>query len=178
MTPTLMSHPATSDLLDAFEDELQCCTAPLTLYGRQRTFSGRIATVRCRDDNVLLRRLLDQAGEGRVLVVDGEGSPHRALIGARIVEMAQRNGWSGLVLNGRLRDALEIDAMNFGVYASGRIPRRSLKTGQGETNVIVQFGGVEFRPGEMLYADDDGIAVSTRDLVTALRTREAKAEPC
>ena len=172
------THPSTSDLLDAFENELRCCTAALQLYGRRRLFSGPIATVRCRDDNVLLRRLLEQPGDGRVLVVDGEASPHRALVGARIVDLARRNGWSGMVLNGCLRDAVEIDAMQFGVYAAGRIPRRSLKAGQGEVNVVVHFGGVEFKPGDTLYADDDGIAVSSRDLVAELRSPPTRIEPC
>lgn len=154
----------TSELLDAFEDELQCCTAPLTLYGRRRAFSGRIATVRCYEDNVLMRRALEQPGEGRVMVVDGAGSLHRALIGDRIAAMALRNGWQGLVLYGCLRDAVAIDAMDFGVFAIGRTPRRSRKDGWGEAEVPVRFGGVEFVPGQMLYADDDGIAVSARDL--------------
>lgn len=162
-----MSVIKTSELVDAFEDELQCCTAPLTLYGRRRAFSGRVSTIRCYEDNVLMRRALEQPGEGRVLVVDGAGSPHRALIGDRIVAMAQRNGWQGLVLNACLRDAVAIDAMDFGVFAIGRTPRRSRKDGWGEADVPVRFGGVEFVPGHMLYADDDGIAVAARDLHAA-----------
>jgi regulator of ribonuclease activity A len=173
-----MTFTKTSELLDAFEDELRCCTAPLSLFGRRRAFSGTIATVRCYEDNVLMRRQLEQSGEGRVLVVDGGGSLHRALIGDRIVEMAQRNGWQGLVLNGCLRDAVEIDAMDFAVYALGRVPRRSRKDGWGEVGVPVRFGGVEFAPGAMLYADDDGIAVAARDLQAQPSPRAAAATAC
>ncbi len=173
-----MALNKTSELLDAFEDELRCCTAPLFLLGRRRAFSGPIATVRCYEDNVLMRRLLEQPGEGRVLVVDGGGSMHRALIGDRIAEMAQRNGWQGLVLYGCLRDAVEIDAMDFAVCALGRVPRRSRKDGWGEVGVPVRFGGVEFVPGEMLYADDDGIAVAARDLQADLPSRASSVAAC
>lgn len=154
----------TSELVDAFEDEMHCCTAPLRLYGRQRTVSGRISTVRCHEDNVLMRAQLEQPGEGRVLVVDGGGSRQRALVGDRIVAMARRNGWSGLVLFGCLRDAVEIEALDFSVFALGATPRRSRKDGFGHTNVPVNFGEVEFVPGHMLYGDDDGIVVAARDV--------------
>lgn len=173
-----MTLTKTSELLDAFEDELQCCTAPLSLFGRRRAFSGRIATVRCYEDNVLMRRLLEQPAEGRVLVVDGAGSMHRALIGDRIVAMAQRNGWQGLVIHGCLRDVVEIDAMDFGVYALGRVPRRSRKDGWGEVDVPVRFGGVEFVPGEMIYADDDGICVAARDLQAPSAAAPAAVTEC
>jgi regulator of ribonuclease activity A len=121
--------------------------------------------VRCFEDNVLVRRELERPGEGRVLVVDAGGSFRCALVGGRLAELGVTNGWAGLVLNGCVRDSVELAARGFGIKALGTNPRPSGKTGAGEVGVPVTFGGVTFTPGELLYADEDGVIVlpSTSD---------------
>jgi regulator of ribonuclease activity A len=124
-----------------------------------RSFSGPIATVRCREDNVLLRRQVSEPGGGRVLVVDGGGSFACALLGDNIAEIAARNGWAGIVVNGCVRDVVALAELPIGIKALGTNPRPSGKAGGGETGVPVTFGGAEFAPGSILHADDDGVIV-------------------
>lgn len=106
-----------------------------------------------------MRRLVNQPGDGQVLVIDGGGSLARALFGDVMAEIASRNGWSGLVINGVIRDSLEIDGIEIGVKALGTVSRRGEKTGAGEIDVPVSFGGVTFTPGRRLVADPDGVVV-------------------
>ncbi|MET0528465.1 MAG: ribonuclease E activity regulator RraA [Microvirga sp.] len=152
----------TADLVDTHDAETRFCHLPLRLFGQRRFFHGRIATLRTFEDNVILKRRLEQNGEGQVLVVDGGGSTRCAIIGDQIAAIAQANGWSGLVINAALRDVAEIDAMDFGIFALGHSPKKSTKVGFGVENQVVTFGNVDFVPGHMLYADEDGVLVSTR----------------
>jgi len=128
--------------------------------GTARPFSGRIVTVRCFQDNALVRSVLAEPGEGRVLVVDGGGSLHTALMGDVIATMAVENGWSGVVINGAVRDVAALRRLDLGIKALGSNPRKSAKTGAGERDVPVTFGGVTFHPGAELFSDDDGILVT------------------
>ena len=122
-------------------------------------FAGPIATVRCFEDNALLKAVLSGPGHGRVLVVDGGGSLHTALVGDVIAELARSNGWSGLILHGAVRDAATLRTLDIGIKALGTNPRKSSKTGAGERDVTVSFGGVNFAPGDTAVRDDDGIVV-------------------
>jgi len=150
---------ATADLHDERGDDLDSCDLQLRQYGGRRAFSGRIVTVRCHQDNALLKSVLSEPGEGRVLVVDGGGSVHTALIGDVIAGIAVANGWSGVVINGAVRDVAALRELDLGVKALGSNPRTSAKTGAGERDVPVSFGGVTFHPGAELFSDDDGILV-------------------
>jgi regulator of ribonuclease activity A len=124
-----------------------------------RSFSGPIATVRCLEDNVLLRAQVSETGDGRVLVVDGGASFACALLGDNIAELAVSNGWAGIVINGCVRDVAALAGLPIGIKALGTNPRPSGKTGAGEVDVPVTFGGAEFVPGATLHADDDGVIV-------------------
>jgi regulator of ribonuclease activity A len=148
----------TSDLFDAHPGAASCDTQ-FRQFGGRRSFSGPVATVRCLEDNVLLRAAVSEPGEGRVLVVDGGGSFRCALLGDNIAEIAVANGWSGLIVNGCVRDVVALAELPIGIKALGTNPRPSGKAGAGETGVPVTFGGVEFSPGALLYADDDGVIV-------------------
>jgi regulator of ribonuclease activity A len=148
----------TSDLFDQHPGA-QACETQLRQFGGVRAFSGPIATVRCREDNVLLRARVDEAGEGRVLVVDGGGSFACALLGDNIAGIAAANGWAGLVLNACVRDVAALAELPIGIKALGTNPRPSGKTGAGEIDVTVTFGNAEFTPGALLHADDDGVIV-------------------
>lgn len=159
-----MTSPKTADLVDAHDAALRLCQLPFTLYGRRRTFHGCIVTVKTFEDNALLKKRLEEDGRGKVLVVDGAGSPRVALVGDLIGALAMKNGWNGLIINGSVRDVVELETLDFGVCALGRSPKKSQKLGTGSLDVPVFFGGVEFVPGQFVYADDDGVLVSVSDL--------------
>ena len=154
---------ATADLIDA-HGHLQSCDLQFHSFGKSPRFSGSIHTVRCRHDNALLKNVVSQPGSGGVLVVDGDGSLHCALVGDLIAGLAVINGWAGMVIHGAVRDTAAMAVLNIGVKALGANPRRSAKAGQGQIGVPVEFGGVVFTPGHWLYSDEDGIVVSASAL--------------
>lgn len=150
----------TADLYDEHGDELDSCDLQFRQYGGRRAFGGPVVTVRCHEDNALLKWVLSEPGEGRVLVVDGGGSVHAALVGDVIAGIAAGNGWSGVVINGAVRDVAALRGLDLGVKALGSNPRKGGKLGTGERDVPVTFGGVTFHPGAHLWSDDDGILVT------------------
>ncbi|MFV2174643.1 ribonuclease E activity regulator RraA [Actinomadura sp. LOL_016] len=156
---------ATADLIDDFGDELRSCETQFRQYGGRARFAGPVSTVRCHRDNGLVKRLLNTPGDGRVLVVDGAGSLASALMGDLIAAAAVENGWAGVVINGAVRDVAALRGLDLGAKALGSNPRKSAKDAAGEVDVPVVFGGVEFRPGDWLYSDEDGIVVAERDLL-------------
>ena len=156
---------STADLCDAFGDAVQQVAPLFREFGAVASFSGSIATVKVPDDNALVRATLETTGAGRVLVVDGGGSTHCALVGGRLAQLAHANGWAGVVVNGCVRDAAEIARLPVGVRALATVPRKSGKAGTGQREVAVEFAGVRFSPGHWLYADADGIVVAARNLL-------------
>jgi regulator of ribonuclease activity A len=149
--------PATADLYDEHGENLQSCDAQLHSYGAVKAFGGAVATVKCFEDNVLVKAAVGEEGAGRVLVVDGAGSVHVALLGDKMAKIALDNGWAGIVINGAVRDVAILAELPIGIKALGSNPRKSAKRGIGERDVAVQFGGVTFTPGDILYADADGV---------------------
>lgn len=154
----MSAMPRTSDLMDVHPDAPSCDTQ-FRLWGKRKAFCGRIRTVRCFEDNVLVKQLFSQASGGEVLVVDGGGSLHCALMGDLIAALGMNGGWAGAIINGAVRDSAALDALDFGVKALGTSPRRSGKRGEGTIDVFVCFGGTTFVPGHHLYSDLDGIVV-------------------
>ena len=158
-----MSIPV-ADLFDRFEDEMTLCELVFRDFGGVTGFSGPIATVRVREENKRVRDALASPGLGRVLVVDGEGSTARALLGDNLAGLGIANGWAGVIINGAVRDVADIAGAALGIKALATNPKPPSKTGAGETDVPVTFGGATFRPGEWVYADVDGVAVAPRPL--------------
>lgn len=156
---------ATTDLCDAYGDEVRVVEPVFRDFGGRRHFAGLIYTLSVRDDNVLVREMLAQPGNGRVLVVDGGGSLRCALLGDQLATLACENGWSGIVVNGAVRDAEALSTIDVGVKALATCPRRSAKNGLGQRDVPVAFGGVTFAPGDWLAADADGIVVADKPLI-------------
>ena len=150
---------ATADLVDEIGSDVRSCDLQFGQYGGRTRFAGPISTVRCFQDNALLKSVLSEPGAGGVLVIDGNGSLHSALVGDVIAELARTNGWTGLIINGAVRDAATLRTLDVGIKALGTNPRKSTKTGVGERDVTVTFGGVTFAPGEIAYSDDDGIVI-------------------
>jgi regulator of ribonuclease activity A len=156
---------ATADLCDEFGAEVRVAEPLFSDWGGVQRFAGPIDTLRVLEDNALVRQALETPGGGRVLVVDGGGSLRAALVGGNLAALAQRNGWSGLVVFGAIRDVAELAATAVGVKALGAIPRKAAKAGAGERGLPVTFAGLTFTPGAWLYADQDGIVVADRKLV-------------
>ncbi len=149
----------TADLVDDIGPDVRSCDLQFVQFGARRQFAGPIATVRCFEDNALLKSILSEPGDGRVLVIDGGGSLHTALVGDVIAELGRTNGWAGLIVNGAVRDAATLRTLDIGIKALGTNPRKSAKTGAGERGVAVSLGGVDFIPGDLAFSDEDGIVV-------------------
>lgn len=162
------STPATCDLCDAHKGDTTGAFRVLPpvfhSYGGRAAFSGTVSTVKCFEDNSLVKEAVESPGQGRVLVVDGGGSLRRALVGGNLVASAEGNGWAGIVVNGCVRDVAELQAAKVGIRALGLMPLPTDKRGEGQSGVPVQIQGVWLRPGDWLYADADGIVVSDRPL--------------
>ncbi len=154
-----VSFRATADLVDEIGPDVRSCDLQFRQFGGRHEFAGPISTVRCFQDNALLKSVLSLPNEGGVLVVDGAGSLHTALVGDVIAELARSNGWAGLIVNGAVRDAAALRGIDIGIKALGTNPRKSTKTGAGERDVEITLDGVVFVPGETAYSDDDGIVV-------------------
>lgn len=147
----------TADLYDRHGDALIFVDLPLRKFGAKPFFAGPVQTVKCFEDNTVVRAELEQPGQGRVLVVDGGGSSRLALLGDILADLSITNGWAGVVLNGSIRDRAEIDTMPQCVFALGTSPVKSLKRHWGVAGEPVAFGGVRFVPGGWLYGDADGL---------------------
>ena len=158
----------TTDISDSLGDDARAANPGFNDYGAQTVFSGPISTVKCYEDNSLVRASLEQSGHGRVLVVDGGASMRCALLGDMLATLANENGWAGIIVNGCIRDSAEIASINIGVKARATHPKKSLKRGEGQLDVVVHFAGIDFRPGDYLYADGDGIVVTSRPVETGV----------
>lgn len=156
---------ATADLCDAHEDLLAAGTLRVLepvfqRFGRVPCFAGEAVTLKVFEDNGLVRATLAEQGAGRVLVVDGGGSLRCALVGGNLAQLADRNGWSGVLVYGCVRDTLELNECDIGILALATHPQRGQKRGSGERDVTVRLPGSLVRPGDWVYADIDGVLVA------------------
>jgi regulator of ribonuclease activity A len=153
----------TADLVDRYGPEVASVPLQLRSFGRHRSFTGPAVTVRCLEDNALLKRVLAETPDarGHVLVVDGGGSLRSALVGDLIAGIAVDRGWVGLVLHGVVRDSVALDQLPLGIKALGTNPAKSGKTGAGEVDVPVEIGGVQITPGCTVWSDPDGVLVGS-----------------
>jgi regulator of ribonuclease activity A len=159
---------STCDLCDAHKTDLSGAFRVLPPvfrdFGARKQFAGEVVTVKCHEDNSLVKAAVDSEGLGRVLVVDGGASLRRALLGGNLGAAAARNGWAGVVIDGCVRDVAELAECAVGIRALASMPWPTEKRGEGQTNVAVMVQGVAVRPGDWLYADEDGIVVSAAPL--------------
>jgi regulator of ribonuclease activity A len=152
------------DLCDDFPNELQVLEPLFSDYGDKEKFSGEVVTIKCFEDNSLVKKTLGTDGTGKVMVVDGGGSLRRALLGDMLAAMAVNNGWQGLVINGCVRDVEILKTIKLGVRALNCHPVRSEKRNEGQLNAPVAFAGANIEPGQYLYADENGIVVAKMKL--------------
>lgn len=172
----MSQSPATTDLCDAAEaaladGSLRIFEPALIALGSRIAFAGPAMTVKVFEDNSLVADAVRAPGEGRVLVVDAGGSRRCAVFGGNLAATAARSGWAGVIVNGCVRDSVEINAADLGVRALAVHPRRPAKRGEGLRDVPVTFLGVTVRPGDWIYADADGVLASAGPLDCEPATR-------
>ena len=156
---------STADLYDEHEGKVQVVNAFLQNFGGKKHFFGPISTVKCLEDNSLVRAALEEPGRGRVLVVDGGASNRCALVGDMMAKMGIENHWAGLVIYGCIRDSAVVSSLDIGIKALGTNPRRSVKKGIGDRDIPISFGDATFNPGEYAYSDTDGVLISALKLI-------------
>jgi regulator of ribonuclease activity A len=156
---------STPDIADQYPQEVQALELELRNFGGLAQFSGAVVTIKCHEDNSLVKELVATPGEGRVIVVDGGGSRRRALLGDMLAAKAAANGWAGLVIHGVIRDVDQVATTRLGVQALGTIPLKTEKLGVGQRDIPLSFGGVTIHPGDYIYADNNGVLVSRRKLL-------------
>ena len=159
-----MADFKTADLCDEHADKLRVVELAFRDLGGKAGFSGIIETVKAFEDNSLVRECVAAPGAGKVLVIDSGGSTRRAMLGDLLAAKAVKSGWAGVIVHGCIRDSAAIGEMPLGVKALGTCPMKTDKRGLGDHNVPVRIGGVDFIPGEYVYADEDGIVVSATPL--------------
>ena len=161
--PVSDNHLSTADLVDRYGDAVASIPVQFRSFGRHSRFAGPAVTVKCFEDNALLKTTLAEQPDpsGKVLVVDGGGSLRSALVGDLIAGIAVQRGWAGLVISGAVRDSAALDLLDLGIKALGTNPRKSSKTGAGVVDAPVEIGGVWITSGQIVHSDEDGIVVAT-----------------
>jgi regulator of ribonuclease activity A len=174
--PSMSQSFATCDFCDVHKGDttgdLRVLPPVFRDFGQLTKFCGPVDTVKCFEDNTLVKAAVDAQGwidtpqgrVGKVLVVDGGASLRRALLGGNLGAAAARNGWAGVVIDGCVRDTAELAAQAVGIRALAAMPLPTEKRKEGQSNVPVQIQGVWVRPGDWLYADEDGIVLGTKAL--------------
>lgn len=166
MTTETGANFATCDLCDAHKNDtdgdFRVLPPVFKDYGQRIKFSGQVSTVKCFEDNTLVKAAVDSPGLGRVLVVDGGASLRRALVGGNLGKAAARNGWAGVIVDGCVRDSAELAECDVGIRALGLMPWPTEKRNEGQKDVPVLIQGVWVRPGDWLYADEDGVVIMSQ----------------
>ncbi|CDQ18512.1 ribonuclease E activity regulator RraA [Halobacillus karajensis] len=155
----------TADLCDHYPDQVTIVDPSFRSFGQRKSFSGPISTVKVKDDNVLVRKALETIPAGNVLVVDGIASKNCALLGGNLAEIAAERGLGGIIINGYIRDFMEVCETDIGVMALGTIPLKSQKEGKGQENIPLAFGNALWNPGDYVYVDEDGIILASEKLI-------------
>jgi len=155
----------TPDLCDEYPDLVQVLSPMLHNFGGVDAFGGEIVTVKCFEDNSVVKEQVGLPGQGKVMVVDGGGSMRNALLGDMLAEKAAENGWEGIIIYGCIRDVDVIRQTKLGVQAIATHPRKTEKRGIGDLNIPVTFGGITFVPGQYVYADNNGVIIAPIRLI-------------
>ncbi|MAJ39738.1 MULTISPECIES: ribonuclease E activity regulator RraA [unclassified Pseudoalteromonas] len=155
---------STSDLCDFFADVVDVLEPMFINFGGRHTFGGRIKTVKCFENNELIREILSQDGTDQVLLIDGGGSTRRALIDVELAELALDNNWNGIIVFGAVRHVDELEEIDLGIQAIASIPVAADSEGAGEDGIGVNFAGVSFFDDDFIYADSTGIVLSAEEL--------------
>lgn len=154
----------TTDLSDLHPKKVQAAESLFRDFGGRKMFHGEIVTLKIFEDNSFVRKVLEQNGEGKVLVIDGGGSLRCALLGDQLGELAVKNKWNGVLVFGCVRDSEALSQLDLGIKALNTHPLKTEKRNEGQENIAVRFAGLDFVPGTFIYADEDGVLVTTEKL--------------
>ena len=153
----------TPDLSDKYP-HVDFLNLQFTNFGKKGFFSGKIETAICPDDNSKVKQILGEEGNGKILIVDGQGSTKVALMGDIIAETAEKNNWQAVIINGCVRDVEALSNFNLGIFALGSVPKKSEKKDRGEIGIKINLGGISIESGNWAYADESGILISREQL--------------
>ena len=154
----------TSELCDLYAEQVDVVEPIFSGFGGVSNFYGKVTTVKCFESNGLIAEVLEENGEGRVLVVDGGGAVRRGLIDAELAQLAVDNGWEGIIVYGAVRQIQQLENLDIGIHALAPIPVSADESSAGESDIPVNFGGVTFFPEDYIYADLTGIILSQEPL--------------
>tara|TARA_B110000014_G_C20110988_1_gene585257 strand:- start:895 stop:1392 length:498 start_codon:yes stop_codon:yes gene_type:complete len=152
------------DICDAHADNIQIGSLSFNSYGAKDIISGVIQTISCPDDNSLVKEILNQPGNNKVLIIDAKGVNHASMIGDQIASKALENNWNGIIVNGFVRDIEILKTIPIGIYAKGSIPKKTDKKGLGFLGVDVFIGGILIKTGNWVYLDSNGWVISKKEL--------------
>lgn len=133
-------------------------------FGKKGFFSGKVETAVCPDDNSKVKQILNEEGNGKILIVDGQGSTNVALMGDMIAGSAEKNNWQAVIIHGCVRDVEALSNFKLGIFALGSVPKKSEKKDLGEIGINIKVGGVSIESGNWAYADESGILISKAEL--------------
>ena len=154
----------TSELCDLYAEQVDVVEPIFSSFGGVSNFYGKVTTVKCFESNGLIAEVLEENGEGRVLVIDGGGAVRRGLMDAELAQLAVDNGWEGIIVYGAVRQIQQLENLDIGIHALAPIPVSADESSAGESDVPVNFGGVTFFPEDYIYADLTGIILSQEPL--------------
>ncbi|AVM59497.1 ribonuclease E activity regulator RraA [Haemophilus haemolyticus] len=154
----------TSELCDLYAEQVDVVEPIFSSFGGVSNFYGKVTTVKCFESNGLIAEVLEENGEGRVLVIDGGGAVRRGLIDAELAQLAVDNGWEGIIVYGAVRQIQQLENLDIGIHALAPIPVSADESSAGESDIPVNFGGVTFFPEDYIYADLTGIILSQEPL--------------
>lgn len=154
----------TSELCDLYADQVDVVEPIFSSFGGVSSFFGKVTTIKCFENNGLIAEVLEENGEGRVLVVDGGGAVRRGLVDAELAQLAADNGWEGIIVYGAVRQIQQLENIDIGIHALAPIPVSADESNLGESDIPVNFGGVTFFPEDYIYADLTGIILSQEPL--------------
>ncbi len=154
----------TSELCDLYAEQVDVVEPIFSSFGGVSNFYGKVTTVKCFESNGLIAEVLEENGEGRVLVVDGGGAVRRGLIDAELAQLAVDNGWEGIIVYGAVRQIQQLENLDIAIHALAPIPVSADESSAGESDIPVNFGGVTFFPEDYIYADLTGIILSQEPL--------------
>ena len=160
----MAKHFSTPNLSDNYPNNIQIGKTLFNSYGAVSSFSGQVETISCADDNSLVKEILNKNGEGKVLVIDAQGVEHASMVGDQIALRAYENNWSGILINGAVRDVQILSSISIGIFAKSSIPMKTDKNNLGSRSVDLFFGNVMIKPGNWLYADLNGWVISNKEL--------------
>lgn len=155
----------TADLCDEHSDKVNVLGPGYSNYGGADRCEGEVTTIKLNKNNADLVALLrDEDGNGKVVVVDVD-QDYYAVVGENLMKFAQKNNFAGIIVNGYIRDTFQIKDIPVALYALGTCSRKSIPVTQGERDIPLSFSGVEFKPGDYVYGDTDGVIVCAEKIV-------------